>query len=120
MEYDVFISHASEDKVDVARPLAAHLQTLGLKVWLDDLELTLGDSLRRKIDQGLSRSRYGLVVLSPAFFLKEWPNKELDGLVAREDGRESARPRGTSPRLAAASPSPCSETRSPSPTELRS
>lgn len=88
MEYDLFISHASEDKVDVARPLAAHLQNLGLRVWLDELELTLGDSLRRKIDHGLSRSRYGLVILSPAFFVKEWPNKELDGLVAREDGRE--------------------------------
>jgi hypothetical protein len=57
-------------------------------VWLDEFELTLGDSLRRKIDHGLSRSRYGLVVLSPSFFRKEWPNKELDGLVAREDGRE--------------------------------
>jgi hypothetical protein len=88
MEYDLFISHASEDKVDVVRPLAAHLQNLGLRVWLDEFELTLGDSLRRKIDHGLSRCRYGLVILSPAFFLKEWPNKELDGLVAREDGRE--------------------------------
>jgi TIR domain len=88
MEYDVFISHASEDKADIARPLAAHLQKLGLRVWLDEFELTLGDSLRRKIDHGLSKSRYGLVILSPAFFSKEWPNKELDGLVAREDGRE--------------------------------
>ncbi len=88
MEYDVFISHASEDKTDVARPLAAHLQKLGLRVWLDELELTLGDNLRRKIDHGLSKSKYGLVILSPAFFSKEWPNKELDGLVAREVGRE--------------------------------
>jgi hypothetical protein len=88
MEYDVFISHASEDKEDVARPLAAHLQNLGLRIWLDEFELTLGDSLRRTIDRGLSRSRYGLVILSPAFFRKEWLNKELDGLVAREDGRE--------------------------------
>jgi hypothetical protein len=88
VEYDVFISHASEDKADVARPLAAHLQKLGLRVWFDELELSLGDSLRRKIDYGLSRSSYGLVILSPAFFSKEWPNKELDGLVAREDGRE--------------------------------
>ena len=46
MKYDIFISHASEDKADVARPLAAHLEHLGLKVWLDEFELTLGDSLR--------------------------------------------------------------------------
>jgi TIR domain len=88
MEYDVFISHASEDKQNVALPLALHLQHLGLKVWLDEFELTLGDSLRRSIDRGLSQSRYGVVILSPAFFSKEWPNKELDGLVAREDGRD--------------------------------
>jgi TIR domain len=86
MDYDVFISHASEDKEAVARPLARHLQKLGLRVWIDECELTLGDSLRRKIDTGLSQSQYGVVVLSPAFFGKEWPNKELDGLVAREDG----------------------------------
>ena len=86
MTYDVFISHASEDKEGVARPLARHLEALGLRVWLDECELTLGDSLRRKIDTGLAQSTFGIVVLSPAFFAKEWPNKELDGLVAREDG----------------------------------
>ncbi|MGH8546750.1 MAG: toll/interleukin-1 receptor domain-containing protein, partial [Gammaproteobacteria bacterium] len=48
----------------------------------------LGDSLRRNIDRGLVESRFGVVILSPAFLAKEWPNKELDGLVAREDSRE--------------------------------
>jgi hypothetical protein len=88
MEYDVFISHASEDKDDVARPLAALLESLGLRVWFDECQLTLGDSLRRSIDRGLIESRFGVIILSPAFFEKEWPNKELDGLVARESGRE--------------------------------
>ena len=88
MEYDVFISHASEDKEAVALPLAQHLNALGLRVWIDHAELSVGDSLRRKIDSGLSQSKYGVVILSPAFFSKEWPNKELDALVAREDGKE--------------------------------
>lgn len=86
MEFDVFVSHASEDKDQVVRPLVERLTQLGLRVWLDEFELSLGDSLRRSIDKGLSRSHYGLVVLSPSFFTKEWPNKELDGLVSREDG----------------------------------
>jgi uridine kinase len=86
MEFDVFISHASEDKLDVVEPLVARLQGLGLKVWLDATELRIGDSLRRKIDAGLRQSKYGVVVLSPHFFNKEWPQKELDALVAREDG----------------------------------
>jgi hypothetical protein len=87
MLYDVFISHASEDKATFARPLAERLTSLGLKVWLDEFELTIGDSLRRSIDRGLESSRFGVVILSHDFFRKEWPNKELDGLVAREDGK---------------------------------
>ena len=88
--FDVFISHASEDKAVVARPLSEALSQAGYRVWLDESELTLGDELGRKIDLGLTEARFGLVVLSPSFFAKEWPRKELDGLVAREtaDGQK--------------------------------
>ena len=84
MDWDVFISHAWEDKENIARPLAEALRGAGLRVWYDEFTLTLGDSLRRSIDRGLARSRYGVVILSPHFFAKEWPQRELDGLVARE------------------------------------
>lgn len=83
-QWDVFISHATEDKEEVAKPLAETLSRNGIKVWYDKFTLTLGDSLRRKIDEGLAHSRYGIVVLSHNFFSKEWPQKELDGLAARE------------------------------------
>ena len=46
--------------------------------------LKVGDSLRREIDKGLSHSRYGVVVLSHHFFNKHYPQKELDGLAAKE------------------------------------
>jgi hypothetical protein len=82
--HDVFISHAGEDKVAVARPLAQRLQNLGYRVWFDEFELKVGSRLRRSIDVGLANSRFGVVVLSPAFFGKEWPERELDGLVAKE------------------------------------
>lgn len=81
--FDVFISHASEDKDEVARPLAAALQSAGLSVWYDEFELRIGDSLRRKIDKGLASSRFGVVVLSQGFFGRGWPEYELDGLVTR-------------------------------------
>jgi hypothetical protein len=86
--WDVFISHASEDKESFVQPLVAALEAEGIQVWYDRSTLTLGDSLRRKIDEGLLNSRFGVVVLSKSFFAKEWPQKELDGLVALEDGRE--------------------------------
>lgn len=80
-EYDVFISHASEDKQDVVEPLVRALGERGVTVWYDDSVLKVGDSLRRKIDEGIAHSRFGLVVLSRAFFKKGWPSYELDGLV---------------------------------------
>lgn len=82
--YDAFISHASEDKDDVVRPLAEKLREAGLAIWYDEFELRVGDSLRRSIDKGLANSRFGIVVLSVAFFAKNWPQYELDGLVAKE------------------------------------
>jgi hypothetical protein len=87
-EYDVFICHASEDKDEIARPLAEALKKRDLRVWYDESTLRIGDSLRRAIDHGLANSRYGVVILSPSFFKKNWPQKELDGLAAREDGME--------------------------------
>lgn len=82
-EYDVFISHASEDKDEIVRALAESLINLGLKVWYDELTLRIGDSLRQKIDAGLAKSRVGLVVLSPSFIAKGWTNYELDGIVTK-------------------------------------
>lgn len=69
--WDVFISHASDDKGAVARPLRNALEEFGVKVWFDAFELGIGDSLRRKIDQGLASSTFGVVILSTAFFAKE-------------------------------------------------
>lgn len=82
--WDVFISHASEDKDSVARPLAKLLRERDVRVWLDDHTITLGDVLREKIDAGLASSRFGIVVLSQAFLAKKWTQIELNALVERE------------------------------------
>ena len=81
---DLFISHASEDKENFVRPLANALVAEDVMVWFDEFELQIGDSLRQRIDEGLRRSRYGLVVFSPAFFEKHWTQYEMDGLIARQ------------------------------------
>lgn len=86
--YDVFISHASEDKDDLVRPLAHALMGYGLKVWYDEFELKIGDSLRRKIDLGLAHSRFGIVVLSKSFIKKGWTNYELDGIISKANTGE--------------------------------
>lgn len=81
--WDVFLSHATEDKEVVAVPLHDALVGRGITVWLDKAEIKIGDSLRRKIDEGILSSRFGIVVLSPSFFAKGWTNHELDGLITK-------------------------------------
>jgi len=82
---DVFISHASEDKAAVATPLAAALVNAGLSVWIDERELTIGDSLLRRIDDGLKDSRFGVVILSRTYFEKPWAMAELQALMAKQE-----------------------------------
>lgn len=84
IEYDVFISHASEDKASFVEALAVELQSRGLRVWYDNFTLKWGDKLRQEIDKGLRSSRFGIVVLSKSFFEKNWPQDELDGLYQME------------------------------------
>jgi hypothetical protein len=87
--WDFFISHASEDKEEIARPLADILIAKGFDVWYDDFSLKVGDTLTESIDRGLAGSRFGIVILSPYFFEKHWPKQELSGLATREvNGRK--------------------------------
>lgn len=84
-KYKVFICHASEDKEPFVRRLAEELAKRGVDVWYDEFTLNWGNSLRRGIDYGISKSRHAIVVLSKNFFKKEWAQKELDALVAIEN-----------------------------------
>ncbi|MGJ3189635.1 toll/interleukin-1 receptor domain-containing protein [Paenarthrobacter sp. FR1] len=86
--WDVFISHASEDKSAVARPLHSSLTRRGAKVWLDEVQLGIGDGLRRSIDAGIAQSRFSVVVISPSFFTKSWTQHELDGILAKSIANE--------------------------------
>ena len=85
-EYDVFVSHAWEDKEDFVDEFVKELKKQGLKVWYDTNKLEWGDSMRGKIDKGLAKSRYGVVVLSPNYIAehKYWTKAELNGLFQVE------------------------------------
>jgi hypothetical protein len=83
----LFISHATEDKVAVAKPLADALIAAGFRVWYDEYSLSIGDSLKASIDDGLSRCDYAVVILSKSFFEKHWTREELDGLAILEATR---------------------------------
>ena len=86
-EPKVFLSHASEDKASVAKPLADLLQDKGVEVWYDNFTLKLGDSLSKSINQGLANSRYGIVILSPNFFLKRLAATRVGRTRCKRDPR---------------------------------
>jgi hypothetical protein len=81
--WDVFISYASEDK-EFACSLHKALINAKISVWFDKVELKIGDSLRGKIDEGLRKCKHGIVILSPNFIKKRWPQNELNALMAKE------------------------------------
>lgn len=85
-EYDVFVSHAWEDKEDFVDEFVDELRKQGLSVWYDTNKLKWGDSMREKIDRGLANSRYGVVILSPNYIAPEkyWTKAELNGLFQAE------------------------------------
>lgn len=78
---DVFISHASEDKVDFIEPLCKELEKHGVSLWYDKNEILWGDSIVRKINQGLSKSRFAIVAMSTSFIEKNWPSTELEAVL---------------------------------------
>lgn len=82
--YDFFISHATADKEDFVDGLVSRAEAVGLNVWYDSSALAWGDSIRQKIDDGLRRSYFGVVVLSPHFFERPWTQYELDAIVQRD------------------------------------
>lgn len=83
-QYDVFISHASEDKDDFVEPLAKALQAANINTWYDSDQIGWGQSIRESIDRGLINSRFCIVVLSPSFLKKYWTNYELNGIFQKD------------------------------------
>jgi hypothetical protein len=81
--WDFFICHVREDK-ETAQSLADALNSKGLKVWYADYCVKLGDHLPATVDYGLSRSRMGIVILSPEFLQQSWAQQELNDLAMRE------------------------------------
>lgn len=81
-EYDVFVSHAWEDKESFVDEFVKALRDNGIKVWYDTSQIKWGDSMRERIDEGLKKSKFGIAILSPNYIAegKYWTKAELDGL----------------------------------------
>lgn len=89
IEFDVFVSHAWEDKKSFANKFVKELRKLGVRVWYDSEQIQWGDSIRKKIDDGIKKSRFVVVILSPDYIKGEkyWTKYELDSLLQIESVR---------------------------------
>jgi hypothetical protein len=105
----VYLAHATEDK-GLAKPLAEGLIERGIPVWYDTWEIGYGDSLRRKMEQGLGDCSHFVVLLTETSIGKPWVNEEIDaGLMSAVEG--TAKFIGLRHRLPLASVSPFLRTR---------
>ena len=85
----VYLAHASEDHDTLAKPLAESLMANGIEVWLDAWEIRIGDSLRRKMEDGLENCTHFVVLLTPRSLQKPWVEAEIDAGFIRAVGGES-------------------------------
>jgi hypothetical protein len=83
----VFLSHSHADK-EFVRKLASDLKAAGARVWIDEAELKIGDSLIQKVREGIDTMDYLAVILSPDSVKSSWVQKEVDIAMNQEiEGR---------------------------------
>lgn len=87
-DYDVFISHASEDKETIARPIYEACAKLGVKAFLDEEHIGWGESFTKKINTALGAARTVLCVVSSNSVAKEWPVLEMNAALSFEVSKQ--------------------------------
>ncbi len=80
--YDVFLTYTVEDKDTIAKALTLTLEKQGLTIWHNEFDKRLGSNLRNKINFGISRSRFGIIIFTKTFFARDWKGQELESLIA--------------------------------------
>ena len=80
----IFISHASEDKDAIARPIFEACAKLGMKAFLDEAHIGWGQSFTQKINTALGSARPVLAIVSQVSVTKEWPVTEVNTALSLE------------------------------------
>ena len=81
----MFVSHANANKEELVDKLTAALSKLDVSIWYDANILVWGDNWKLQIENGLKKCRFGIVVISPEFLGRKWPEKELNDLLQRQN-----------------------------------
>lgn len=84
-KYDVFISHAHADKESFVKDLKESFSKLGIKIFYDTDSIEWGDNWESKINEGLDKCRFGVIIISNDFYNRKWTEKELKKLLSRQN-----------------------------------
>jgi len=79
-KYNAFVSYASEDE-SFATELVGALKSRGFKIWYAQSNLSVGQNILDSIEEGMSQSTYGILILSKSYFNKGWPTFEFNTLM---------------------------------------
>jgi hypothetical protein len=83
----IFVSYTHRDG-DIARGVAARLTELGHRVWIDEGELRLGDSLVDAISGAIAQVDFLVAFVSPGSVESNWCQKEISLAMTGEIGRK--------------------------------
>lgn len=84
-EWDIFLSYAQIDGAEAGRELCEHLQSLGVRVWFDEVVLQPGVSQALQMDKGLAKAHCGVALLTPAYIAgRFWTERELGALLGKK------------------------------------
>lgn len=83
--YDVFLSHANTDKIEIIDSLYSSLESLGINIFYDKKSLEWGDKWKDRILDGVQKAEFAIIVISENFFDREWTEKELKEFLNRQN-----------------------------------
>lgn len=86
--YSIFVSHASDDKINYVNELVDEIKSLGITVFYDNDAISWGDNLKEKIDEGLKNCQLAVIVISPYYFGREWTEYEIQTLLTRQNAEK--------------------------------
>lgn len=83
-EWDIFLSYARIDGSAVATELKDELESLGVRVWFDEVAIITGRSQALQMGKGLRKARAGVVLRTPTYLTgRFWTERELGVLLGK-------------------------------------
>ncbi|CAA6815244.1 MAG: Unknown protein [uncultured Sulfurovum sp.] len=82
ISYDLFLSYSSNDREAIIKPLYNELQDENFQAWFDIKEIRWGDSIVKKMENGITNTKIVIFFISKSYLKSFWTLKELRSIIA--------------------------------------